>query len=351
MHAPVTKDPRLGAAGASMGRTAVALRQKFTPEQIELVKRTIAKGATDDELALFIYQCERTGLDPFARQIYCLKRSTLNSETGKYEDAMVTQVGIDGLRLIAERTGEYRGQAVPLFADANGNWRDFWPDPAKPPLAAKVGVIREGFAELLYAVANYKEYVQHTKAGVPNKMWREKPSNQLAKCAEALALRKAFPQELSGLYTDDELPGEPAADDLAPAPVARISERAGSDVMTAKVSDDGDIELTFGEHKGKKIRQVPTSYLLLNFREPWKDEERRRAAEQRVGVGFVRYIYSELLRRDVPDELTPKMALLLEREAANEVLQGDDAEDVRQWYLDHPAPAEAKAPESAPPAA
>lgn len=350
MHAPA-KDPRLGAAGASMGRTAVALRQKFTPEQIDLVKRTIAKGASDDELALFIYQCERTGLDPFARQIYCLQRSTMNPETNKYENAMVTQVGIDGFRLIAERTGEYRGQVVPLFADPSGNWRDFWPDPLKPPVAAKVGVLREGFSEPLYAVANYKEFVQNTKAGVPNKMWREKPSNQLAKCAEALALRKAFPQELSGLYTEDEMPGEPAADDLPSSPVTRAPERAGSDVMTAKVADDGDVELTFGEHRGKKIRQVPTSYLLLNFREPWKDQDKRRLAEQRVGVGFVRYVYSELLRRNVPDDMTPQMAKLIEREAAGEVLQGDEAEDVRQWHLDHPAPAaEAKAPEPAPPA-
>ena len=172
----------------------------FDREKVELIKRTVAKGATDDEFALFIHQCQRTGLDPLTRQIYFRKQNT------KSGPQITIITGIDGYRLIADRTDKYAGNDDPTF------------DNEEQPRRATVTVYKlAGGLRCPYtATARWDQYYPGDSQGF---MWRKMPHLMLGKCAEALALRKAFPAELSGVYVKEEmdqaiLPDQPVEADV-----------------------------------------------------------------------------------------------------------------------------------------
>jgi phage recombination protein Bet len=154
---------------------------QFDSEQRELVRRTVAKGATDDELELYLYDCKRRNVHPLDKLLHFTKRS------GRY----VPVTSIDLFRSRAAETGELAGSDDALFVEEVG----------KPPIAATVTVYRiTGGQRFPYtATARWSEY------NPGGDMWRKMPHTMLAKCAEALALRKAFPQELGGLYTNEEM--------------------------------------------------------------------------------------------------------------------------------------------------
>ncbi len=178
----------------------VPREEPWSDERMKLIRDMCARDASEGEFLAFVAVCQRTQLDPLSKQIYLVKR--WDAELGR--NVASPQVGIDGFRTIAERSGSYRGQTPPQWCGPDGVWRDVWLE-AKPPSAARVGVHRRGFREPVYRVARYESYCQRKKDGSLTRMWRTMPDVLLAKCAEALALRTAFPSWLSGLYTSEEM--------------------------------------------------------------------------------------------------------------------------------------------------
>jgi phage recombination protein Bet len=161
--------------------TQLPIRSEFDREKIELIKQTVARGTTDTELQLFLHSCQRTGLDPLAKQIYAIKRGSI----------MTIQTGIDGFRLTAERTGKYAPGREPKIEEKDGRIVS---------ATAYVQKFSNGVWHEVAATAYFDEYRQDSSP-----MWKKMPRAMLSKCAEALALRKAFPADLSGLYTTDEM--------------------------------------------------------------------------------------------------------------------------------------------------
>jgi phage recombination protein Bet len=183
----------LAVAGNRETRLAMPVPE-FSTEQIRILAETVAKGCDQNELGFFLTVCKLKRLDPFSHQVHCVKR--WDSDLGR--EKMVIQVGIDGFRVIAVRTEELAGISEPEYDSEDGdhpNW-------------ARVVVYRYGRdnEKIPYSVkARWSEYVQTKKDGTPNRMWAKMPYIMLAKCSEAMALRKAFPDELSGMYSDEEM--------------------------------------------------------------------------------------------------------------------------------------------------
>ena len=177
-----------------------ANQDEFTQRQVAALAQIGMKDASPADLAVFFHHCKRTGLDPFARQIYMIGRWS------KEGTKQTIQVGIDGLRLIAQReaarSGDSFGYEDTLWCGPDGQWTDAWLK-SEPPAAAKVTVLRGG--NRFSGTVHFNEVAQRVRDGGLTQMWRDKAALMVAKCAEAAALRKAFPQDLSGLYTDDEM--------------------------------------------------------------------------------------------------------------------------------------------------
>ncbi len=170
---------------------------EFNQEQMQVITDSICKGATPSELQLFVATCKRTGLDPFMRQIYAVKRY----DSKERREVMAIQVGIDGLRLIAERTDRYAGQDPIEFLDSDGVWSEVWTGKDEFPLAARCAVYRKDWPDhKARATCRWDSYAQ--THGADHKLmptWEKMPDVMLGKCAEALALRRAFPAEMSGM--------------------------------------------------------------------------------------------------------------------------------------------------------
>lgn len=239
---------------------------KFDQEKVELIKRTVAKNATDDQLALFLHQAQRTGLDPLARQIHCIMR--WNQREQRYD--MSIQTAIDGYRLVADRTGKYAGSDDYLFNEGLTQYQHLQ-TAEHAPVTSTVTVYKivSGQRVSFTATAAWSAYFPGDKQGF---MWKKMPYLMLGKCAEALALRKAFPAELSGMYVREEMEqagfvdaadGESEVIDVDDLPVVdiRIKEfTPGTEVMVQGKDDEKLGEVVCVDGALVKVKVGKTEY-------------------------------------------------------------------------------------------
>jgi phage recombination protein Bet len=271
------------AVASSVGALALDPHQtEWTePQRAALSQLGIADAPHGDQL-VFLHYAQRTGLDPFARQIYMIGRKEWDSKTRSESYKYTIQAGIDGLRVIAERSERYEGRTPISWCGADGVWRDVWLDKNTPPTAARVGVYKKGFREPLVSVAVFSEYAGTKKGGELTRMWATKGSHMIGKVAEALALRAAFPQDLAGVYIPEEMDqdepkGEPgvgeAGETIATANAAQVAmyQPASEQMITAaqKAEIAGRVrDLGLGRDAGLALyaeatgREVPTTNLL-----------------------------------------------------------------------------------------
>lgn len=218
------------------------------------------------DLENFALQCKRTGLDPITRQIYAIPN----------KDKLTIMASIDGLRLIAERSGAYEGQTAPQWCDESGAWTDVWLKKT-PPTACKIGVYKTKFREPLIAIALFDEYAGRYayddkygkyKKGDLTHMWAKMPALMIAKVAEALALRKAFPNEMSGIYSTEEMEQaqiQPPKD-VTQEPKKSLVEKV-ADIKEARQEAEtleslGEYVVQFGKKlSGQKLKNIDPTQL------------------------------------------------------------------------------------------
>lgn len=256
-----------------MNTTSIARYEPLADEQVGLIKRMIAKDASNDELQLFLHQCQRTGLDPFSKQIYAISR--YSKEAGR--KVMAIQVSIDGARLIAERTGKYDNQEGPFWCGDDGVWKDVWLSQGAPR-AAKVLVYKVGSNRATTGIAHWEEYHDPRSS-----FWQSKPALMLAKCAEMLALRKAFPQELSGLYAQEEMPEAETIE-----VTARRVEPSTGEIVDNPVDNDVPFE-TRGEYENaEQLLSVFNTLGLELYGDSWEQVCRRNV--KRISGGEAQFV-------------------------------------------------------------
>jgi phage recombination protein Bet len=228
-------------APAPTGGGALVTRD-YLNERRELIREQLAPGASDAEMELLIEVSAARGLNPITRQIYGVMRW----DGRKQKEVMSIQTGIDGFRLVAQRTGDYAGQVGPEWCGTDGVWKDVWLE-KEPPAAARVGVYRKGFTVPVFGLALYEEYVARNKKREVTGQWATMPALMVAKCAEALALRKAFPEDLSGLYTGDEMQQADNAARVTAAP---------TDVSDATTVAKGRVDELTATYGAKAVREA-----------------------------------------------------------------------------------------------
>jgi phage recombination protein Bet len=230
----------------------------FTKEQLELIKATVAKGASDPELKLFLYRCKNMGLDPLRPgQVHFVKY-------GSNPGSIV--IGIEGLRSLAARTGKLEGVKRGVLRNEEGKCVGAWCE-----------VYRSDWKHPAREEVSFSEY------NTGKNLWAKMPETMIKKVAEVAALRMAFPDDLDGLYSEEEM-HQAAARDARPreiqaqldesteAPAFEAADYFKGEAETIQPEGPGEYLIKVGKNKGKKIKELSAKD-IENFINFYNDKE------------------------------------------------------------------------------
>jgi phage recombination protein Bet len=250
-----------GASGVNDIVLSTAKQYGYNEAQIDIIRQMAAQGCDDYELAQLLIVAHQTGLNPLLRQIYMIKRWN----AAQRREVAMPQTSIDGYRATADRTGKYAPGREPTFTYNDAN--------ELLSATAYIKKLAGGTWHEVAATAYWSEYVQTSKDGKVFGTWAKMPHVMLSKCAEALAIRRAFPAELSGVYTADEMgqadnPPAVTVEPFTEPPSARPTKEQFDLIKTLSRETWGDE----WEEKGRE-------FVMFGFNKPLKEFYREDAAE------------------------------------------------------------------------
>lgn len=270
----------------------------YTKEQIDIIKTNIAPpNMSDAHLAYCLTVAKSRNLDPFKKQVYfSLRQKKSRGPRGEdvYVPAVTVEPTIDGFRSMAERTGELDGYEGPFWCGPDGVWFDVWLDSKVPPVAAKVTVYRKGRSRGTTAVARFDAYNQG------NPIWNKMADLMLSKCAESLALRKAFPAELGEFYTHEEMgqadqpnrlaniPQEVRVEEQRPAVVLNLPPAIAQQAPVVQQAAPGAAQTVHTVHGPRQVTppvsRPPQQQAAPAYRERQPQQQERPVARQADGL-------------------------------------------------------------------
>jgi len=217
-----------------------------------VLKSSLYPNAKDESIRMVLSYCAAAKLDPLQKPVHIVPMSLLNPQTGKYEYQDVIMPGIGLYRIQAERSKTYAGMAAPLFGDMisqsftdeKGASLEFtFPEWCEITVSKIVEAKIVTFTAREYWVENFATGKHPSQA--PNAMWRKRPRGQLAKCAEAQALRKAWP-EIGQAPTAEEMEGK----EIDITPQARPIEHQVEIAKELPLFDDTKFNENIKEYQG-----------------------------------------------------------------------------------------------------
>lgn len=228
---------------------------------MQVVRETLYPGATEAEAGMILSYCMARKIDPLLKPVHLVPmrvKSGKKDGSGKdmYEFRNVVMPGIALYRIDAARTGQYAGMSEPEFGPTMDKYGVSFPEWCKVTVKKLLGDNIVEFTAKEYWLENYATAGKDNDA--PNAMWKKRAFGQIAKCAEAQALRKAFPEAVPHEYTKEEMEGKffHPEKESKPARNSVVIEHEAAPAASLKIAFEGLVQEMSEAKNVKSLQDV-----------------------------------------------------------------------------------------------